>query len=150
MGETLPRQDVQIIGVIDDRVPDQPACLNAGVEAARQAKLAVVSRLSPSEVRTGPASSDAKEIKTLTLQQAESGVELVNKTGALQKITAEGCRDFAQNGNLRLTQEQSSGLAQVNTAVNQMDQVTSRTPRWWKSPRLLRIHWRRKRAFRTC
>ncbi|MBS0410425.1 MAG: chemotaxis protein, partial [Proteobacteria bacterium] len=71
----------------------------------------------------------AKEIKALisaSSQQVDAGVDLVGRTGkALERIVGQ----VAQLNSLVVeiaasTQEQAVGLNQVNTAVNQMDQVT--------------------------
>jgi len=71
----------------------------------------------------------AKEIKTLISasgQQVQTGVRLVAETGkSLERIAEQ----VATLNHLVVeiaasAQEQSSGLAQVNTAVNQLDQVT--------------------------
>ncbi|HQT56005.1 MAG TPA: methyl-accepting chemotaxis protein, partial [Phenylobacterium sp.] len=69
------------------------------------------------------------EIKTLisaSSQQANSGVQLVGQTGEdLQRIVDRVAEIDGMVGEIAATaQEQSVGLAQVNTAVNQMDQVT--------------------------
>ncbi len=71
----------------------------------------------------------AKEIKTLihaSAQQVQRGVALVGQTGtALQRIVSQihavhtAITEIAASA-----KEQSTGLHQVNTAVNQMDQVT--------------------------
>ena len=71
----------------------------------------------------------AKEIKTLisaSSREVESGVRLVGETGkALDRIVEQVARlnslisDIAGSA-----QEQATGLSEVNTALNQMDQVT--------------------------
>jgi methyl-accepting chemotaxis protein len=71
----------------------------------------------------------AKEIKTLisaSSQQVDRGVSLVGETGkVLERILNQVTQingvvtDIAASA-----QEQATGLQQVNTAVNQMDQVT--------------------------
>ncbi|MFZ3007851.1 MAG: methyl-accepting chemotaxis protein, partial [Phenylobacterium sp.] len=71
----------------------------------------------------------AKEIKTLisaSSQQVSTGVQLVGQTGdALQRIVDRVAEIDGMVGEIAATaQEQAVGLAQVNTAVNQMDQVT--------------------------
>jgi len=84
-----------------------------------------------SEVRAlAQRSADAaKEIKAListSSQQVGVGVELVGETGkSLERIVSQVNQinvlvmDIAASA-----QEQAAGLAEVNTAVNQMDQVT--------------------------
>jgi methyl-accepting chemotaxis protein len=71
----------------------------------------------------------AKEIKTLisaSSQQVDRGVSLVGETGkVLERIVTQVTQingvviEIAASA-----EEQSTGLQQVNTAVNQMDQVT--------------------------
>jgi methyl-accepting chemotaxis protein len=71
----------------------------------------------------------AKEIKVLisaSTRQVEAGVGLVGQTGsALQGIVGKVAEIDALVGQIAASAaEQASGLHQVNTAVNQMDQVT--------------------------
>ena len=71
----------------------------------------------------------AKEIKTListSSREVESGVRLVGETGrALDRIVEQVGRLNALIGDIAASaQEQATGLAEVNTAMNQMDQVT--------------------------
>jgi methyl-accepting chemotaxis protein len=71
----------------------------------------------------------AKEIKTLvsgSSEQVEKGVKLVGETGkALDRIVAQVVKLNELVGDIAASaQEQSTGLGEVNTAVNQMDQVT--------------------------
>ncbi|MBB3173008.1 methyl-accepting chemotaxis protein [Endobacter medicaginis] len=122
----------QIIGVIDEiAFQTNLLALNAGVEAARAGEAGRGFAVVASEVRAlAQRSADAaKEIKAListSTRQVEAGVERVGQTGtALQRI-------ISQVGDLNdvivqiasSAQEQSTGLAEVNLAVNQMDQVT--------------------------
>jgi methyl-accepting chemotaxis protein len=130
--ETSSRQIGNIIGVIDEiAFQTNLLALNAGVEAARAGEAGRGFAVVATEVRAlAQRSADAaKEIKALISasgQQVESGVKLVGETGrALDRIVAQVVKvnelvsDIAASA-----QEQSTGLAQVNTAVNQMDQVT--------------------------
>jgi methyl-accepting chemotaxis protein len=71
----------------------------------------------------------AKEIKTLiaaSAQQVGAGVRLVGETGqALDRIVAQvGEITTAVSDIAASAQEQAAGLHHVNTAINQMDQVT--------------------------
>lgn len=130
--ETSSHQIGQIIGVIDEiAFQTNLLALNAGVEAARAGDAGRGFAVVASEVRAlAQRSADAaKEIKTLisaSTRQVEAGVERVGQTGtALQRI-------ITQVGDLNdviiqiasSAQEQSTGLDEVNLAVNQMDQVT--------------------------
>jgi methyl-accepting chemotaxis protein len=122
----------QIIGVIDEiAFQTNLLALNAGVEAARAGDAGRGFAVVASEVRAlAQRSADAaKEIKSLiaaSTNQVEQGVDLVRRTGqALDRITQQVAEltnivaDIAASA-----QEQASGLGQVNTALNQMDQVT--------------------------
>ncbi len=121
-----------IIGVIDEiAFQTNLLALNAGVEAARAGEAGKGFAVVASEVRAlaQRSAEAAKEIKALisaSTTQVGSGVRLVGETGeALQRIVSrvaeidELIREIAASA-----QEQSTGLAQVNIAVNQMDQMT--------------------------
>ena len=123
-----------IIGVIDDiAFQTNLLALNAGVEAARAGEAGKGFAVVAQEVRelAQRSANAAKEIKTLITasnHQVQSGVHLVGETGkALEMIVAE-----VQEINRHVTaivesaQEQSSGLQQINTAVNTMDQDTQK------------------------
>jgi methyl-accepting chemotaxis protein len=130
--EESSRQIGQIIGVIDEiAFQTNLLALNAGVEAARAGDAGRGFAVVASEVRAlAQRSADAaKEIKGLinaSSTQVGQGVTLVGKTGqALQKIVAQVAQIDGLVGEIAASaQEQSTGLGEVNTAVNQMDQVT--------------------------
>ncbi|GAB0116148.1 methyl-accepting chemotaxis protein [Acidisoma sp. 7E03] len=130
--ETSSKQIGNIIGVIDEiAFQTNLLALNAGVEAARAGEAGRGFAVVATEVRAlAQRSADAaKEIKTLisaSSREVESGVRLVGETGrALDRIAEQVTRlnglisDIASSA-----QEQSTGLAEVNGAMNQMDQVT--------------------------
>jgi len=130
--DTSSRQIAQIIGVIDEiAFQTNLLALNAGVEAARAGEAGRGFAVVAQEVRAlAQRSADAaKQIKGLIAESSDSvqsGVDLVVRVGeALSGVVSEFSRiealvqDIAQ-----AAREQSTGLAEVNTAVNQMDQVT--------------------------
>ena len=122
----------QIIGVIDEiAFQTNLLALNAGVEAARAGEAGRGFAVVASEVRglAQRSAEAAKEIKAListSAQQVGVGVERVGETGrALSRIVDQIMRiDTVVTEIATSAQEQSAGLAEVNTAVNQMDQVT--------------------------
>ena len=122
----------QIIGVIDEiAFQTNLLALNAGVEAARAGEAGRGFAVVASEVRAlaQRSAEAAKEIKTLisaSSQQVDHGVNLVGETGkALERIVSQVAELSGVVSEIAASaQEQASGLQQVNTAVNQMDQVT--------------------------
>jgi methyl-accepting chemotaxis protein len=121
-----------IIGVIDEiAFQTNLLALNAGVEAARAGEAGRGFAVVAQEVRelAQRSATAAKEIKELIVSSAsevKSGVELVTETGhSLEKIDAiitqinEHMNAIAMSSN-----EQSTGLSEINVAVNQMDQIT--------------------------
>ena len=122
----------QIIGVIDEiAFQTNLLALNAGVEAARAGEAGRGFAVVASEVRAlaQRSAEAAKEIKALisaSSQQVDHGVSLVGETGrALERIVAQVAELSGVVSEIAASaQEQATGLQQVNTAVNQMDQVT--------------------------
>ena len=129
--ESSSAQVNQIIGVIDEiAFQTNLLALNAGVEAARAGEAGRGFAVVAQEVRAlAQRSADAaKEIKTListSSQQVGAGVDLVAQTGqSLRAIVGQvAAIDALVKEIAASAQEQSTGLHQVNVAVNQMDQV---------------------------
>jgi methyl-accepting chemotaxis protein len=129
--EDSSRQITQIIGVIDEiAFQTNLLALNAGVEAARAGDAGRGFAVVAQEVRAlaQRSAEAAKEIKTListSSQQVDAGVNLVGQTGeALNRIVGRvAAIDDLVRQISSSSQEQASGLAEVNTAVNHMDQV---------------------------
>jgi methyl-accepting chemotaxis protein len=130
--ESSSRQIGNILSVIDEiAFQTNLLALNAGVEAARAGDAGRGFAVVATEVRAlAQRSADAaKEIKALISvsgQQVDVGVKLVGETGqALGRIVAQVSQLNGLVAELAASaKEQSTGLGEVNAAVNQMDQVT--------------------------
>jgi len=130
--EESSQQISNIIGVIDEiAFQTNLLALNAGVEAARAGEAGRGFAVVAQEVRelAQRSAQAAKEIKGLihtSSTEVETGVKLVRNAGAALK-TING---FIVEINTHMesiatsAKEQSSGLAEVNIAVNSMDQTT--------------------------
>jgi methyl-accepting chemotaxis protein len=130
--EQSSQQIGRIIGVIDEiAFQTNLLALNAGVEAARAGDAGRGFAVVASEVRAlaQRSAEAAKEIKTLisaSAQQVGSGVKLVGQTGqVLTRIVEQVAKVTSVVSDIAgSAEEQASGLAEVNAAINQMDRVT--------------------------
>jgi methyl-accepting chemotaxis protein len=130
--EQASREISQIINVIDEiAFQTNLLALNAGVEAARAGEAGKGFAVVAQEVRelaqrSAKAAKDIKALITKSGSEVQVGVKLVQETGeALGEIET---RVLAINDHIHSiatsAHEQSTGLAEINTAINQMDQVT--------------------------
>ncbi|WP_105372564.1 methyl-accepting chemotaxis protein [Neorhizobium huautlense] len=122
----------QIISVIDEiAFQTNLLALNAGVEAARAGEAGRGFAVVAQEVRelAQRSANAAKEIKTLisnSAREVEGGVSLVRSTGdALVEIATLVERVNAHVDTIATAaREQATGLQEINSSVNHMDQMT--------------------------
>ena len=126
------RRISDIIGVIDGiAFQTNILALNAAVEAARAGEQGRGFAVVAAEVRNlaQRSANAAKEIKSLiseSVERVEAGTALVSDAGSsMQEIVRQVRRVADMIGEISAAAvEQTSGISQVNDAVNQLDQVT--------------------------
>ena len=126
------RKIVDIIGVIDGiAFQTNILALNAAVEAARAGEQGRGFAVVASEVRSlaQRSAAAAKEIKALigdSVEKVDAGARLVDQAGATMTEIVESVRRVTDiMGEITAaSQEQTSGIEQINVAISQMDQVT--------------------------
>ena len=124
----------QIINLIDEiAFQTNLLALNAGVEAARAGEAGRGFAVVAQEVRelaqrSATAAQDIKNLISRSGEEVSTGVKLVTATG--EALDAIRKRVVQINEHVHsiagAAGEQATGLTEINTAINQMDQVTQR------------------------
>ena len=122
----------EIIGVIDGiAFQTNILALNAAVEAARAGEQGRGFAVVATEVRAlaGRSAAAAREIKTLitaSVQQVESGTQVVAEAGvSIAEVVDNAARIATLMSEISTaTREQSTGVGQVGAAVHELDQST--------------------------
>ena len=123
---------VEIIGVIDGiAFQTNILALNAAVEAARAGEQGRGFAVVASEVRSlaQRSATAAKEIKALiggSVEQVEVGNRLVDEAGTTMREVVDSVKRVTSimGEIMNASEEQATGIEQINQALTQMDQVT--------------------------
>jgi methyl-accepting chemotaxis protein len=126
------RKITDIIGVIDGiAFQTNILALNAAVEAARAGEQGRGFAVVAGEVRTlaqrsAEAAKEIKQLITASVEQVESGSQLVGATGVTigdVVVQVKHVTDLVSLISIS-SSEQNDGIGQINTAINQLDQNT--------------------------
>jgi len=128
------RKIADIIGVIDSiAFQTNILALNAAVEAARAGEQGRGFAVVAAEVRNlaQRSAGAAKEIKSLigvSVEKVDIGSKLVDAAGETMREIVTSVKHVADimGEIMTASQEQSSGIAEVNQAISQMDQMTQK------------------------
>ena len=130
--ENASQQISQIIVLIDSiAFQTNLLALNAGVEAARAGDAGKGFAVVAQEVRelaqrSANAAKDIKGLINYAVEEVKGGVKLVGDTGEMIDSINHRIKDIGHNISemAKASREQATGLQEVNSAVNSMDQMT--------------------------